>query len=147
MYDSRFKRDFKGSLCTMWLGPYKIDQVFDNGTVRLTTIDKKWTPLFDANSESIDKISVSVQFLGLPLEFWNPTPLKYLGNALGIFMEEDLSFLKTCQKSMERILVSSNICTELREDINLIWGITTRQQLLDYEGLSFRFHRCHKVEH
>ena len=32
LYDSQFKRDFKGKLCTRWLGPYKIDQVFDNGT-------------------------------------------------------------------------------------------------------------------
>ena len=29
-----------------WLGPYKIDQVFDNGSVHLTTIDENQTPLF-----------------------------------------------------------------------------------------------------
>ena len=46
LYDSWFKRDFKGKLCTSWLGPYIIDQVFDNGTVRLTTIDENQTPLF-----------------------------------------------------------------------------------------------------
>ena len=25
LYDLQFKRDFKGKLCTRWLGPYKID--------------------------------------------------------------------------------------------------------------------------
>ena len=31
---------------TRWLGPYQIDRVFDNGTVRLVTIDENDTPLF-----------------------------------------------------------------------------------------------------
>ena len=38
LYDSRFK-DFKGNLCTRWMGPYEVDVVFDNGTVRIVTID------------------------------------------------------------------------------------------------------------
>jgi hypothetical protein len=38
LYDSRFK-DFKGKLQTRWLSPYKVDTIFDNGTVKLTTID------------------------------------------------------------------------------------------------------------
>ena len=43
---SRFKREFEGKLRTRWLGPYQIDKVFDNGTVRLVTIDEKQMPLF-----------------------------------------------------------------------------------------------------
>ena len=46
LYDSRFKRDFKGKLHTRWLGPYKIDKVFDNGTFLLITIDENQPPLF-----------------------------------------------------------------------------------------------------
>ena len=46
LYDSWFKRDFKGKLCTRLLGPYRIDKVFDNGTICLTTIDKNQTPMF-----------------------------------------------------------------------------------------------------
>jgi hypothetical protein len=42
LYDSRFK-DFKGKLCTHWMGPYQVDAVFDNGTVRLVTIDENHT--------------------------------------------------------------------------------------------------------
>ena len=38
LYDSRFKY-FKGKLCTLWMGPYEVDAVFDNGTVRLVTIN------------------------------------------------------------------------------------------------------------
>ena len=38
LYDSRFK-DFKGKLCTRYMGPYEVDVLFDNGTFRLVTID------------------------------------------------------------------------------------------------------------
>ena len=30
LYNSIFKRDLKGKLCTRWLEPYIIDKVFDN---------------------------------------------------------------------------------------------------------------------
>ena len=46
LYDSRFKRDFKGKLHTRWLGPYLVDRVFDNGIVHLVTIDENRAPLF-----------------------------------------------------------------------------------------------------
>jgi hypothetical protein len=44
LYDSRFE-NFQGKLRTRWLGPYEIDIVFPNGTVRLLTIDDSRTPL------------------------------------------------------------------------------------------------------
>ena len=36
--NTRFK-DFKGKLCTRCLSPYEVDMVYDNGIVKLTTID------------------------------------------------------------------------------------------------------------
>ena len=39
--------EFKGKLRTRWLGPYLVDKVFDNGTVRLLTIEENRAPLFD----------------------------------------------------------------------------------------------------
>ena len=44
MYDSRFK-NFKGKLTTCWMGPYKIDTIYDNGSIRIKTIDEQQTPL------------------------------------------------------------------------------------------------------
>ena len=38
LYDSPFK-DFKGKLCTQWMGPYEVNVVFYNGTVKLVTVD------------------------------------------------------------------------------------------------------------
>jgi hypothetical protein len=44
LYDSRFK-NFKGELTTCWMGPYKIDTVYDNGSIIIKTIDEQQTPL------------------------------------------------------------------------------------------------------
>jgi hypothetical protein len=46
LYDSHFK-EFQGKLRTRWLGPYKVDNVFPNGTVRLITIDGSNTQLHE----------------------------------------------------------------------------------------------------
>ena len=44
LFDSKFK-DFKGKFQTHWLGPYEIDKVFNNGVVRIKTIDEFWISL------------------------------------------------------------------------------------------------------
>ena len=44
LYDSRFE-NFQGKLRTRWLGPYEVDVVFPNGTIRPLTIDDSKTPL------------------------------------------------------------------------------------------------------
>jgi hypothetical protein len=38
LFDSKF-RDHKAKFTTHWMGPYQIVQVYDNGSVKLTTID------------------------------------------------------------------------------------------------------------
>ena len=38
LFDSRFK-DFRGKLTIHSLGPYEVEQIFDNGSVRIRTID------------------------------------------------------------------------------------------------------------
>jgi hypothetical protein len=38
LFYSRFK-NFRGKLTTRWLGPYEIETVFNNGSVRITIID------------------------------------------------------------------------------------------------------------
>jgi hypothetical protein len=42
LYDSRFK-NFKGKLSTRWLGPYEVDTVYNNGSVKINTIDENHT--------------------------------------------------------------------------------------------------------
>ena len=44
LYDSKFK-DFKAKLRTIWLGPYYIDTCYENGSVKIKTIDTKKNPM------------------------------------------------------------------------------------------------------
>eukprot|EP00253_Pinus_taeda_P012991 PITA_12991 len=44
LFDSKFK-DFKAKFTTHWLGPYEIEEIFDNGVVKIKTIDKESTSL------------------------------------------------------------------------------------------------------
>ena len=106
---------------------------------------KKWTPLFDMDIERLDTIPVWVRLPGLPWEFWNPDSLWDLGNALEVFLEKDLSYFKNHQRRVARIVVLLNIRTDLGEHLNLIWVSTSRQQIMDYEWMSFRCHRYHET--
>jgi hypothetical protein len=42
LYDNRFN-NFKSKLSTRWLGPYEVDTIYDNGPVKLKTIDEDHT--------------------------------------------------------------------------------------------------------
>ena len=39
MFDSKFK-DFQGKFQTHWLGPYEIEKIFENGAIKIRTIDE-----------------------------------------------------------------------------------------------------------
>ena len=41
LYDSRHK-EFPGKLHTRWLGPYKVTEVFSNGSLQLEDLDGNW---------------------------------------------------------------------------------------------------------
>ena len=40
LFDSKFK-DFQEKFQTHWLGPYEIEEIFENGAVRIKTIDEE----------------------------------------------------------------------------------------------------------
>ena len=54
---------------------------------------KKWSCLFDADTERLYTIPVWVYLPVLPWELWNQTSLSEIGRALVNIIEEDLSFM------------------------------------------------------
>lgn len=108
---------------------------------------KKWSPLFDAVHEKTDVFPVWVRAPGLPSFLWVESVFKAIGNRLGTFLEADMSFLETRNKAMARILVSLNPSRGLAEKINLQYKDYVFEQILDYEYLPFRCHRCHAYGH
>jgi hypothetical protein len=108
---------------------------------------KRWSPLFDASRERIDELPIWVCLPGLPVELWTQKGFECLGNALGRYMDADMSFTSTGKMSMARILVSLNIHKGLAGEIELSWGDRSILQKLDYEGIPFKCRWCHKHGH
>ena len=70
-----------------------------------------------------------------------------IGNALGTFLEADLSFFKTVICCLGKVLVLLDMCNSLAEDIVIKKGEIVFTQPLDYVGLPFRCNRCHCYGH
>jgi hypothetical protein len=95
----------------------------------------------------MNAISIWVQLLGLPLEFWTELTFKELGYVMGTFMDVDMYFRESGQISMAIILVSLDVREGLEEELVLIKEDVCFHQTLDYEGILFRCHHCHKHGH
>jgi hypothetical protein len=108
---------------------------------------KRWTSFFDASTERIDELPIWVHLPGLPPELWTAKGFKCIGNALGNYMDVNMSFISSGRMSMAHILVSLNVRKGLSGEIELSWGNIVFMQKLDYEGIPFKCHRCHKHGH
>lgn len=104
---------------------------------------KRWTPLFDVSKEKVEELLVWVRAPGLPPFLWVDSVFSSIGNSLGTFLEADKSFLDTHERVVARILVRLNPSEKLVDSINLQYREYVFEQLLDYELLPFRRHRCH----
>jgi hypothetical protein len=60
---------------------------------------KKWTPLFNASKERMNVMSIWVRLPGRSTQLWTELSFKELGNAMGTFMDVDMSFKETSKMS------------------------------------------------
>jgi hypothetical protein len=88
-----------------------------------------------------------VRLLGLSPKLWIELIFKELGNVVGAFMDANMSFRESGKISMARILVALDVREGLAEELQLIKEEVHFHQKMDYEGISFRCHRCHKHMH
>jgi hypothetical protein len=58
----------------------------------------------------------------IPIDFWIELRFRELWNAMGTFMDADMSFCITGQMLVARILVSLDIRVGLAKEMELIWG-------------------------
>jgi hypothetical protein len=86
----------------------------------------------------MDVASIWVRLPGLPAEFWIKESLSDLGNAMGTFLDADMSFLTTGELTVARILVSFDIRGGLAEELELVLEDKHYFQKLDYEGIPFQ---------
>jgi hypothetical protein len=103
--------------------------------------------MFDASKEQMDIFPIWVCFPGLPAEFWSKECFKEFGNALGTFLDVDMSFLSTGDLIVACILVLLNVRGGLPKDLELVVDNSSYMQKLDYEGISFQCRHCHQHGH
>jgi hypothetical protein len=53
---------------------------------------KKWEPTFDVATERMDTIPIWVHLPGLPPHNWSTECFQVIGNELGTFIKDDMSF-------------------------------------------------------
>jgi len=108
---------------------------------------KRWTPIFDPATEQIGIGPVWIRLPGLPLQFWSEDIFRRIGNAIGVYMDYDKSYLHTGMMAYARLLINLDTRGGLQEYITIQWREFSRKQNIDYEGISYRCRRCHKVGH
>lgn len=108
---------------------------------------KRWTSLFDPETEQIGVGPIWVRLPRLPLQYWSEDIFKRIGNALDTYMGYDKSFHQTGMMAYARILINMDTRGGLYEHITIQWRDSARRQIIDYEGIPYRCRRCHKVGH
>jgi hypothetical protein len=104
-------------------------------------------PTFDVSHEKMDSIPIWVHFPGLSLKFWFVKCFQAIGNFLGDYISVDLSFKETGVMFLAHILVSLNVRGGLQKQFKMTNMGHTCTQILDYEGVPFRYRRFHEYGH
>jgi len=108
---------------------------------------KRWTPFFDSKLERVDKELLWVRLPGLPMNLWNEPRFAEIGNYLGEYVCSDQSFQDSGYYTVARILVKIDLKLGLSSEIPMKSPDGVFTQVLDYEGVPFRCHRCHAYGH
>lgn len=93
---------------------------------------KRWTPLFDPETEQIGIGPVWIRLPGLPLHYWSEDVFQRIGNAIGTYMDHDRSYLQTGMMVYARILVNLDTRGGLVEAITIQWRDSVQKQPIDY---------------
>lgn len=67
---------------------------------------KRWTPMFDPETEQIGIGPIWVRLPGLPLQYWSEDIFRRIGNAMGTYLDYDKSFLQTGLMAYARLLIN-----------------------------------------
>lgn len=88
---------------------------------------KRWTPLFDPETEQIGIGPVWIRLPGLPLQYWSEEIFRRIGNAIGTYMEYDKCYLHTGMMAYTRVLIKLDTRGGLQEFITIQWRDTSQK--------------------
>ncbi|XP_057872573.2 uncharacterized protein LOC131078814 [Cryptomeria japonica] len=107
----------------------------------------KWKPGFDPSADLLRLALVWIRLLGLPLEFWDDTIFRWIGNSFGQFVVVDNAMMWKSRLVYARLCVNVVVNNPLPNFIALKskWGKWT--QAIVYEKASLYCQRCGKHDH
>ena len=102
---------------------------------------------FDPLTKSFKKVPIWVRILNLPMHLWLDFVLESVGHAIGNFLFVDSDTSDILHLTCARILVEFDVSKGLLEHIYLAFSRGSWTQILDYEGIPFRYRKCHMTGH
>ena len=81
------------------------------------------------------------------MQYWSLVIFKHISNVLGTYLEHDQSYETIGNMTMACFLVHMDTREGMEERITLHWRHFSHRQNIDYEGVPFRYKRCHKARH
>jgi len=106
-----------------------------------------WTPFFDSKTKKVDKELMWVRPSGFPINLWNETHFAAIGNFLGEYVCSDRTFQESSFYTVAKIMVKIDLKLGLSSEISVKTKDGDFTQVLDYDGVPFRCHRCHAYGH
>lgn len=106
-------------------------------------IVREWTPDFQPDKASIEKVAVWVHFSGLPIEYYDYSVLKAIGNRIGHTVRVDINTLKQERGKYARLCVE----VDLTKPLLAMFDIKDRVFKIEYEGLHLLCLTCGRFGH
>jgi hypothetical protein len=105
---------------------------------------RQWEPDFRPSSATFSSVAVWVRFPELPLEYYEPSILKKMGNAIGPVLRFDSHTVNGVRGRYARLCIQVNLDKPLPQSILIGQG---RVQAIQYEGINQLCFSCGRIGH
>jgi len=106
-----------------------------------------WKINFAPKRETFTSVPIWVRLYSLPLDYWQPESLAAIGNKIGKFIKaSEASRRGRCSQFLQYI-VKMDLLGALPDEVILEFFDEEWVQMVDYEHILFRCHRCHEHGH
>ena len=98
--------------------------IFVKGNLEMEGVSivlRKWTPIFYARQARVDKELIWVKLPRLPYHLWNPIIFRMIMDALGLYVDVDMSYKVTRDMMVSKIQVMLDVREGLTGIYVLIW--------------------------
>ena len=103
-----------------------------------------WHACFNMQFEGAISEVIWVKLSNLPLELWDMSMIKAMGNVLGMVIKVGDSIKHSVYQSVVRVLVEIDVKGCLHDIVEVMMGSKTYSWYLDHVNVPFWCARCHR---